>query len=367
VTTATSRTATAAARPATSPAPPRCSPARRARAARKTAWGTLARFSGPSTLAVDQHNLWVADEGKKAVRKIDIATATVTTIAGDGSAGYLDSLTGLTAQFGSIESIATDGSTLWVADAVNHRIRSVSLTPPHASSHTVAGSGAQGHQDGVANNAELDGIRGHHLPGRPRLLPRPHGGDAEALRPATGAVLTLAGMPYVSGHVDGQGSAARFVSPRYMTSDGSGMLYISDTNGNSIRSYNTVTGVVGTLLGDGTCGYVDGQGFVDGLDGGARVHRPRGIAADGSNVYFAESTPTTVRQAVVATSAVSTLLGAPDPCVVDCSCGTPPPTGYAEGVGAATQWNGPWSVVYHPPSASLFVMDGGNYVIRRVQ
>ena len=61
----------------------------------------------------------------------------------------------------------------------------------------------------------------------------------------------MAGAPGQSRHVDGPGARARFVSPRYMVSDGVTMLYISDTNGAAIRTYNTESGVVDTFAGTG--------------------------------------------------------------------------------------------------------------------
>lgn len=96
--------------------------------------------------------------------------------------------------------------------------------------------------------------------------------------------------------------------------------------------------------------------YVDGVGTAARIHRPRGITSDGTSIYFVEFNYHTVRQGVLATQDVSTLAGMPMPT-----------GGYAEGVGSAAQFDGPWSIAYHFPSNSLFVSDGGNNVIRRIQ
>ncbi len=58
---------------------------------------------------------------------------------------------------------------------------------------------------------------------------------------------------------------------------------------------------------------------------------------------------------------------APLACAATCSCPMGAPGGYLEGVGAAAQINFPWSIAFHYPSNSLFWVDGGNNVIRRVQ
>src|SRR5262249_22683164 len=148
--------------------------------------------------------------------------------------------------------------------------------------------------------------------------------------PATQEVATLAGQAYMNGGLDGLGPDAQFESPRYMTSDNSGMLYIADTNGYAIRSYNTVSNYVGTFAGSGM------QGYVDGVGAGASIHRPRGMASDGTSIYFVEFNQHTVRQGVLATQEVSTNAG--QHCDGDMIC----MGGYAEGIGTMAQFNGPF-------------------------
>jgi hypothetical protein len=139
-----------------------------------------------------------------------------------------------------------------------------------------------------------------------------------------------------------------------MCTDNSGMLYIADTNGNKIRAYNTMTREVTTFAGDGTSGYADGAGTA------ALVHRPRGMTSDGTSIYFAEFDQHTIRQGVLATLGVTTLVGQ------HCSGAATCPGGYLEGVGTAARLDGPFSVVFHYPSRSLFFVDSANFVIRRI-
>lgn len=326
--------------------------------------GTAARISGSGSLAADLTGLWLGDGQGRTIRRIDIAAQTITTVAGAAGmgAGYADNPIGSMARFGSVESITTDGSTIWVADGPNKRIRAVSATPPYAVT-TVAGTGMVGMiADGIGTAAQLDDTRGlTYYKGLVYFVDA----NAAVLRtfdPGTNEVKTIAGTAYQTGATDGIGAAARFQSPRYMTSDGSGMLYIADTNGNTIRSYNTVTGEVATFAGDATCGYADGIGKT------AKVHRPRGMTSDGTSVYWVEFNAHTIRQAVVATQAVGTFSGTPIACALNCSCGANPPMGtYMEGTGAATGWDNPFEIEFHWPTNSFFVIDGGNFVIRRIQ
>jgi len=92
------------------------------------------------------------------------------------------------------------------------------------------------------------------------------------------------------------------------------------------------------------------------------------MTSDGASIYWVEFNAHTVRQGILVSAEISTMLGTHPACTVDCSCGATPPAGsYAEGTGTAALFNNPFSIVYHFPSNSLFVLDGGNYVIRRVQ
>jgi cysteine-rich repeat protein len=325
--------------------------------------GTAARISGSGVMTIDATGIWLGDGPARTIRRIDIATKTVTTIAGNPMAGggYLDSPTGALARFASIEALATDGSTVWIADGANHYIRAMSTTAPYAVT-TVAGTGVAGMaMDGIGAAAQFDGLRAlTYYKGKVYFLD-PTAAIVRTLDPVTKEVKTVAGSPYQMGATDGVGPAARFQSPRYIANDGSGMLYIADTNGNTIRAFNTVTNEVTTFAGDATCGYADGVGTA------AKVHRPRGMTSDGTSIYWTEFNAHTIRQGVLATKQVGTMVGTPLPCAINCSCGMNAAGSYMEGTGSAAAWNGPFDITFHWPSNSFFVVDGGNFVIRRIQ
>lgn len=112
-----------------------------------------AAFNTPSGLASDAAgNLYVADTGNNRIRKIT-AQGIVTTIAGDGTAGYADG-PALEARFDGPVGVAVDqAGNVLVADAYNDRVRSIS---PHGQVTTLAGAKGPGYADGQAAAALFD-------------------------------------------------------------------------------------------------------------------------------------------------------------------------------------------------------------------
>lgn len=78
-----------------------------------------AQLHGPFALARDSAgNLYASELGSMQIRKIDLASGMVTTIAGTGTAGFLDAEDPLEAQFFGLEGVAVDGegTYLYIAD-----------------------------------------------------------------------------------------------------------------------------------------------------------------------------------------------------------------------------------------------------------
>jgi len=110
--------------------------------------GTVAQFNHPSGITTDGINLYVADTWNHTIRKIVIATSLVSTLAGSaGNPGSTDG-TGSNARFTFPGSMTTDGVNLYVVDQQNCTIRKVVIAS--GSVTTLAGSA------GMCNNA-VDG------------------------------------------------------------------------------------------------------------------------------------------------------------------------------------------------------------------
>jgi sugar lactone lactonase YvrE len=84
-------------------------------------------FGRPRGLATDGNSLWVADTSNQLIRKIDLSSNTTSTIAGKAGVEGKDNGPGASATFDNPGALATDGKTLYVADADNHAIRKINL------------------------------------------------------------------------------------------------------------------------------------------------------------------------------------------------------------------------------------------------
>ena len=121
------------------------------------ATGASARFSAPYDVALtsDDTTLYVADAANNKVRKIIVTTGAVTTLAGSGATGSADGTAG-SATFSAPNGLAltSDGTTLYVADAANNKVRKIIVTTGAVT--TLAGSGSSGSADGAAGSATFN-------------------------------------------------------------------------------------------------------------------------------------------------------------------------------------------------------------------
>ncbi|MFB3825821.1 MAG: hypothetical protein ACE15B_03595 [Bryobacteraceae bacterium] len=116
-----------------------------------------AQLNEPSALALDAAgNLYIADAGNHAIRKVDSA-GIITTVAGTGKAGFSgDGVAALKAALDTPRGVALDGDrNLYIADSGNHRVRRVG---PDGIITTLAGTGVAGFcgDDGPAAAACLN-------------------------------------------------------------------------------------------------------------------------------------------------------------------------------------------------------------------
>ncbi len=315
--------------------------------------GTQARFNGPSGLAFANGELYVTDTENHAIRKFDVQSGRVTTVAGvSGQAGSTDGV-GPAALFREPEGLALDGDgNLFIADTDNNTIRSLALASNTVT--TIAGiAGQAGAADGVGTAAlfnkpkamTFDGagnlyvvdsfnksIRKLELAtgtvstlttfGTPSGGPVPQGVatdgstilvsvagggalvDNRVVRVAAdGTVTPVAGGASMQGFIDGPGASARFDGPAGLWNDDAGTLYVADEANFAIRAIDDATSVVSTFAG------ANSTGSADGIGPQARFSSPQGLAADDQTAYVADTNDDTIRKVVLATREVTTLAG----------------------------------------------------------
>ncbi|EOD14313.1 hypothetical protein EMIHUDRAFT_71960, partial [Emiliania huxleyi CCMP1516] len=230
-------------------------------------------------ISPDGSALFVVDIFNHKIMQVEAAAGTVTTIAGSGEFGDTDGVGG-TAQFANPCGvvISPDGSVLFVADMHNHKIRRVEVATGAVT--TLAGSGTAGSADGVGGAAQFYRPTGVAISpdGSALFVADFSNHQIRRVEVATGAVTTLAGSD-TRGSADGMGGAAQFTNPRGLaiSPDGSA-LFVTDANNHKIRRVEVATGAVTTVAGSGT------EGSADGVGGAAQFRRPLGVAisTDGS-------------------------------------------------------------------------------------
>lgn len=269
--------------------------------------GAAARFTWPESIATDGiDSLYVADTGNSTVRKVVLSTGVVTTIAGSAGMGGSTDGVGSIARFLVPSGVATDGAgNLYVADRGNSTIRKVVLGTGAVT--TIAGAAdARGSADGTGTAARFFGANGLAADGLGNLyVADTSNGTIRKIVLRTGAVTTIAGMAGKFGSTDGNGTAARFVQPNSVATDGTGNLYVADTGNSTIRKLALATGEVTTIA--GTAGM---RGSVDGTGASARFSMPYSLAVDRTgNIYVADISDGTIRKIEPTNAMVTTVAG----------------------------------------------------------
>ena len=252
--------------------------------------GSAARFNFPLGIAVDTAgNLYVADSTNHTIRKITPAGA-VSTLAGlAGSAGSANGA-GNVARFSQPIGIAvTVAGTVYVSDASNRTIRSITSTGVVS---TLAGSaGIGGNADGSGSTARFGRPVGVAVDAAGTLYVGDQTNDAVRVITPAGAVSTLTGLSGSPGSVDGPVGVARFDGPWGVAVDAAGNVYVADGLNHTIRKI-TPAGVVSTLA-----GLAGSPGSANGTGSAARFQNPRSLAVDAAgNIYVADSVNNAIRK-----------------------------------------------------------------------
>jgi sugar lactone lactonase YvrE len=236
---------------------------------------TTATFTYPDGAVFDsQNNLFISDQSNHKIRKID-PDGTVTTIAGTGSIGAADGI-GTAASFYYPAGMAVDAfDNVYVADYGNNKIRKIT---PEGIVSTFAGTGAAGAVDGIADEAEFNGVTGVAVDNFGNVYAADYYNNKIRKIDPLGNVTTLAGSGAM-GAEDGLGSSASFYYPAIVSVDATNALYVTDEENHKIRKISPI-GEVSTYAGDGTLGSNEG------IATAAQFNYPTGVTIDANENVF---------------------------------------------------------------------------------
>lgn len=270
--------------------------------------GAAARFSSPTSLAVDSKGvLYVSDAGS-LIRKID-QDGRVTTFAGDGKfSGEATDGVGTAASFAVTKGLAFDAQDLlYVLDL--HAIRTVTPAGQVRTFAGKAGRDGAGWIDGPRSSARFNYPWGLSIDTDGTIYIADTTNAAIRKIGLDGQVSTVAGNPVQTGSADGIGGMAAFNAPFSVAVGDGGNLYVADTFNNTIRKV-TQAGLVTTLV--GTPVLPRSSGSVDGLGQEARFYLPGAMTVDAAgNVLVSDAGNHIVRK-ISPSGQTSRLAGRPD-------------------------------------------------------
>jgi len=247
---------------------------------------------------------------------------TISTIAGDGTAGWSgDGGSAISAELNfDYSAVRYYAGNLYICDDINNRIRMVN--PFTGVITTIAGNGTAGYSgDGYAAiSAEIDYPRFMDIDASGNLYFTDQYNNCIREISPLGIITTIAGLGPTYAGYSGDGGpaiAAKLNSPVGIVLDNSGNIYFADNANYRIRRIDAITGYISTIVGTGSPGY-SGDG---GAASAAQISYPVGMCIDGAgNLYFVDSyytgtNPTHIRMisaisgVITSGSIISTIAG----------------------------------------------------------
>jgi hypothetical protein len=245
-----------------------------------------AMFDNPQGLAFHGEQLYVADPGNHAIRRVALESGATSTLAGTGRQlrSAVDEAKGA---LSSPWDLAIAGETLYVAMAGIHQLWTVSLATGRA--EVFAGSGAEELHDGSHADAALAQpmglvITGEHV----TFVDAESSAVRRADRDPAGGVRTIVGTGLFDfGDVDGTGDEVRMQHQQGIARAPDGRLLVCDSYNDALKWVDPVTRRAETWV----------RGF----------HEPAGLALGDHHAYVADTNAHRIAVVSLETGAISTL------------------------------------------------------------
>ncbi|HEV7904536.1 MAG TPA: thioredoxin-like domain-containing protein [Pyrinomonadaceae bacterium] len=257
-------------------------------------------LNSPWDLQLVGRTLFIAMAGPHQIWRMNLARGQVSVFAGSGREARIDGAR-QSAAFAQPSGLTTDGRALYVADSESNIIRAIDLSPPPPAP--------------AATPEAREPVEEDDAPPAPEVASTPHANnsapeqsdEAQAAQSSTSTpahalsrqVETLAGGDlFEFGDTDGAGDAARLQHPLgVLYADGA--VFIADTYNHKIKRLDLQTRAVKTFAGTGKPGQADGAT--------ASFYEPGGLSVAQGKLYVADTNNHAVRVVDLRDGRTSTL------------------------------------------------------------
>src|SRR6185436_19799034 len=258
-----------------------------------------ATFYRPQGMALDGDSLYVADTENHLIRRVDLKTRVVQTVAGTGEQArdYFRQGPARTIPLSSPWDLQLVQRQLYITMAGTHQIWKLDLDKQEVS--TFAGSGREARADGPLLDAGFAQPSGITTDGQKLYIADSESNIIRAISLTDGGVETLAGGDLFDfGDVDGSGDDVRLQHPLGVVA-ADGQILIADTYNHKIKQLDPKTRAVKSFLGSGKPGQTDGSM--------ASFYEPGGLSVANGKLYIADTNNHAVRLVDLKTKAATTL------------------------------------------------------------
>ena len=256
----------------------------------------MASLNMPHEVRFDaKGDMYIAERDNHVIRKVDMKTGIISTVVGTGVGGFSgDGGPAAKAQLRQPHSIIFDkNGALLICDIQNHRIRRVDMKTGII--ETYAGTGEP------APTPDGAPVKGAPLKGPRTFAMAPNGDIYLALREGN-TIYRIDYKTQTLHHVAGTGENgysgdggpalnAKLGGPKGLAYSPKQGLYIADTENHVIRHIDPKTGIITTVLGTGTRG--------DGPEENplaCKLSRPHGLLAANGILFVADSESNRIRE-----------------------------------------------------------------------
>ena len=325
--------------------------------------GTQASFWVPLGVAAAHGRLFVTDNFGSRIRRVELATGAVTTLAGAGfgyktgsnSAGVGIDGVGTLASFNNPRhaSVFANGSLLYVAEASGGAVRVVSCAPTSASPTPTPGASASRTRTPSPSPTPTVTPSRSASPAPPSASGTP----SASASPGGCLVTTLAGVAGRAGAANGALGAGLLANATAVAVNASGAVFVLEGGGHRIRFYSPATGQLSNFSGRGAAGFLSGGAAA------AAFRSPTGLALspNGATLFVADAGNCAIRVVAALTGFVGTAAGSG-------ACG------FRNGPAAVATFSAPQavSVALGPGGlggngATVFIADAGNNALRMLR